>query len=215
MKRLLIGLGILIVLLAGTYFIVENINKRERIYRDGVRMEEYREESRYGYSFQFPAQYDLLEYGFENVSIGTRTEGGIDAVAEVVIHTAATTTEYASFEDFVYGESRLACAADSPTETINCTEVEQVQPFTTGTGLSGAIFYLAETRRNLSTGTTARSGKGPFIAFNLSAHVPEYQYTALVVRPPVVLAPDAVDTELLRDIADTLELIPVEERSAE
>jgi hypothetical protein len=210
MNRALIILGLIIVLGIGTYFVVEHINKRDRIFLDGVRMEEYREESRYGYSFLFPAEYDVLEFGFENISIGTRTEEGIDALAEVVVITAASTTDYTNFEDFVYGEARIACGTDTATEVVTCGDIEQVQPFSTGSGLSGTIFYISESRRTTATGATTEGGKGPFIAFNISASVPRYEYTALIVQPPFTLPLESVNSELLRQIADTVKLIPVE-----
>jgi hypothetical protein len=130
----------------------------------------------------------------------------MDAVLEVsVLTTEDDETIYETYNDFLYARAESMCAADGPRETINCVGLEQVQQFTTASGISGTVFYLTEERRELATGATMRNGKGPFFAFNMSDLHPEERYTALVIRPPIALAADAVDSNLIRSVAESVE----------
>jgi hypothetical protein len=105
------------------------------------------------------------------------------------------------------------CAADGPTASINCTGVEQEQPFETVDGLSGTVYYLKEETKNLATGEVATAGKGPFFAFNISANNPEHEFTALVVHTPIALPADEVDSELIRSIAESVKINKIDTRA--
>jgi len=166
----------------------------------------------YGYSFVYPDSLDVQEYTPEHVALGRRqVEDGFDAVVEAGVFTADGDSAVA-FDDFVVDRARTLCAADGPRTSMRCTDVEQRTPFTTATGLTGEVFYLKHETVDIASGAIdSVSGRGPFFVFQLSANAPA---AALIIRPPTNLAPDDVDSELVRQIANSIRIDRVEQRTA-
>lgn len=164
----------------------------------------------YGYAFQYPDTLDFHAYSSDDVAIGRKTEDGFTAVLEAGVFKAEDDSP-AAYEDFVADRARTLCAADGPGTSLRCTDVQQRIPFETETGLTGSAFYLKHETVDVASGTvSAQSGRGPFFVFNLSANVPSARHAVLIIRPPIVLEPDAVDSELIRRVASSLRIEKVE-----
>ncbi|HEX7023447.1 MAG TPA: hypothetical protein VF187_01405 [Gemmatimonadales bacterium] len=164
------------------------------------------------FSFEYPDSFDVREYSPSFVAIGSEEGEAFDAVVEVGVEEG----EGASFQDFAIERARLACAADGPNLSLQCTDVEMLQPVTTGEGREGISFYLKHVATRPGSGeVVATDGRGPFFAFELESREAEggtnSQYEMLIVRAPVVLEPDQVNAELVRRIARSLRVSrPVE-----
>src|SRR5690606_21364938 len=121
----------------------ERIVEEQRVY----------ESDEFGFSFEIPPEYELFTYSPENISIGIQTDDIVQSVADVsVLQSSDAEETFENYEEFLYARTRLMCAADSPTLSLNCTEAEQVQPFTSRAGISGTVFYLKEVITNTKTG---------------------------------------------------------------
>lgn len=161
----------------------------------------------YGYSLSYPSTLDYIEYLPENVVFGkTDSEGNIEGVAEVrVMNISGEPGE--SFEDAVARELMNLCAADSPSITFSCTGIEQSQPFTTDSGITGTVLYLRGELRNLSTNEVEIVGKGPYFVFATRSSATGSQ--AIVVHPPLNLSAAEADSTAIRSIADSLTISAV------
>lgn len=169
----------------------------------------------YGFAFSYPETLNLRVYSAEHVALGQAGEDEFAALAEAGVFTAIQGA-FASFEAFVIDRARATCAADGPGISLRCTDVQQLVPFETSTGLVGEVFYLAhETVDVASNQVISQSGRGPFFAFNLSANLPGVQYAVLLIRPPATLEPAEVDSELLRSVAGSVRIDRVEALSNE
>jgi hypothetical protein len=177
---------------------------------DETSMHVYQSED-YGFSFVVPESLGLNEYLPTSIAVGTSTaDGGFASVADVDVIESDPATTYESFDDFLHNRTEIMCAADGPTASINCTGIEQEQSFETAGGLSGTVYYLKEETKDLGTGEVTTAGKGPFFAFNISANNPGHTFTALVVHTPIALPADEVDSELIRGIAESVEINKVD-----
>lgn len=162
----------------------------------------------FGYQFEYPKEYDLYEYTPSIVAVGTKEgEGMVGAVEIQVFESDADAAE--SYDEYIVTRMQNLCAADGPTASIGCTEVERATPVTTSTGLSGTQYYLREVTTNLSTGENTEKSKGPFYAFNITANSAA-THAALVIYPPVVLSAEEISKPLLEGIIDTLSVARVE-----
>lgn len=167
------------------------------------------ENETFGYTFMSPEGYEIKEYSPQFVEIGNSNGESFDSVASVTV-LLSTDGEFSSFEDFLYTQSTILCAADGPQGSIMCTDEEQVQPFQTESGLSGIVFYLKKVEENFETNTRIESGFGPIFALNLGANVASSQYAALLIHPSITLPLDQVNSTLIRDIAETVTIDLVE-----
>lgn len=166
--------------------------------------------SAYNYWFAYQRTYDLVEYSSQNVAIGKKTPEGMKAEAEVTAFEVEEGITYSSFEEFAVAQGGLFCAADSPTLSLSCTGIDSIEPFTSSTALEGIVFYLTQETRSITTGEVTIARKGPFYAFDGSAVNRGPQYTAIIVRPPTAQVSDAVDEELLFDIANAFQFFEAE-----
>lgn len=167
----------------------------------------------YGYSFAYPRNGQLEAYTPQVIALASTTPQESSTVAEVSVIEASEGVSYTNFEDFLYERTRLMCAADGPEVSISCTTVQQEQRFENSAGISGVVYYLEEIHTSLRDNSiSSTSVEGPFFAFDLSTTVPRQQFLALVIHPPIPLTPDAVDNELLRTIANSVELHKVKTR---
>lgn len=159
----------------------------------------------YGYSFEYSSNLEKLEYSDQALALGQLTEGGIDAQVEVQVFESEDGSENLSFEEFMLERLMMMCAADGPSMSRECTSVAQQQPFMTGAGVSGEEFYLEETTTHFSDNTTTTDRKGPFYTFNISDNTPGKQ-AMLVVYSPIALPPDQVDAEVVRAVAESVQV---------
>ena len=119
-------------------------------------------------------------------------------------------SEYENYEEFLIDRARVLCAADSPTETINCTDVERQNTFTSASGLTGDEFYLTLTRQNLASGTTTSATFGPIYAFAISPNVPESDHAALLVYQPLATYLVQPQPNFVRSIANSITVDRIE-----
>jgi len=167
------------------------------------------------YSFNYPSDLTVYEYLPATVAIGSGVGDMFSTLIEVQKVTSDAETTYSNFNDFVYKSVRNYCAADGPNETIFCTTVKSSEPFTSKTGLTGEIFTLVRTHRNLTTGKEENGTYGPIYAFNVSANNPGAEYTALIIRPGAALPTEEIVPSELSLVANSLVIHKVESRPDE
>lgn len=161
------------------------------------------ESPRYGFSIEYPDTLDLREYDADHVAIGQASGEALEAVAEVALETG----EGDRFEDFAVERARQACAADGPDLSLQCAEVEVLQPVTAAGGAEGIVFYLRHLATRPGTSEVVEAGgRGPFFAFDLSPREEGGAHRALFIRAPVILTPAEAEAELIRRIALSLRL---------
>ncbi len=200
-RRILLALaGLILIALVG-YGIWSMTTKDQRteqpsIYRNGE----------FSYVFVYPSIYDLVEYTQVNVAVGTRTNKGMTALAEVTGIETLEAQTYPTYEQFLVAQMSTLCGVDSTALAKKCRGIESQEPFVASTGLEGILFYLTEDTTNLATGEVTTAPKGPFYAFNLTSVNPGTQFTAVVVRPPTIPNAEGVNTDMIRSIADTMML---------
>lgn len=166
----------------------------------------------YGFSFTAPAMQDIHEYVPEVVAIGNATANGFETEAEFNVVLSEAEGGYASFEAFLFESTKNMCAADGPNETIYCTDIMNVEEFTTDSGLSGLKFYQHRVYENFTTGTKIEDRMGPIYAFDIKANVPDSDFATLIVRPSATLKESEVNNGLIDDLAHNLRIDRVESR---
>jgi hypothetical protein len=164
----------------------------------------------YGFSFDYPTRYHIREYLPERISIGQIVQDGFIDDALVSIE-AGGEEGYGSYDEYLFDRTRQYCAADSPVVTISCDQIEQRQPFTTNSGLTGDAFYLRRVEQSIQTGQSTTTSYGPLFAFNITPNT-QHPYAALIIHPP--LASTAADTvaPFIQIIAETVTIQRVENR---
>jgi hypothetical protein len=156
----------------------------------------------FGFTFEYPDTLDLREYTPEFVALGRADGDAFEAAVEIAIEAG----EGESFEAFATERARLACAADGPDRSLQCTEVEALQPIAAEGGTEGLVFHLRHVATRPGTDEVIeRGGRGPFFVYDISPRVAAPR-GALFVRAPVALRPDEVDTRLVRQIATSVRM---------
>lgn len=161
----------------------------------------------YGYSFSYPAAEDFIAYSDLAQAIGTQDGEMFEADVEITVHESDSSIDIL-FEDFINRTLLNSCAADGPTGSIECTDIESENTFTTQNGLEGKAYYLTWREENFETQEVITERKGPFIVFAL---LPERssRFTALIIRPGFNVDAEDVDTDLIEDIANSLTISAV------
>ena len=161
----------------------------------------------YGYSFSYPSNKDFKEYSDLMQVIGTLEGDRMQADVEISVYESDPSIDIL-FENFIKRALLTSCAADGPTGSIECTEILSENTFTTQNGLQGTSYSLNWREENFETEETTTERKGPFIVFPL---LPERssRFTALVIRPGFDVGAADVDTDLIEDIANSLQIEPV------
>jgi hypothetical protein len=210
-RETLIGIIIILVAIAGVYaFWGKDMRTTdERGNQDQPQTLEYRNDT-YGYAFTFPNSVSIQEYTQQTVSVGTPTNGGFDAAADVSVVESGNEGGYENFEAFVFERGRTLCAADGPNESIDCTGIAERNEITTSTGLAAAELYFTLVRTNLQTGDSTESRFGPVYAFNIAPNVPNADFAALLVYQPLASALEQPDAALVRNIAESITIDRVE-----
>lgn len=166
-----------------------------------VTLATYRSE-RYGFSFQYPEEYDLMEYTPTRIAVGHKTELGFDSVADIALMEGEADAVQ-SFEEFVLDQARLSCDADGPTASISCTEVKSLSAFGTSAGVTGQKFYLNERTHTFADDRFEDRDKGPYYTFNTSQNTPGAM-SFLMIHNPVTIPTEKAAEMLLRNIALSL-----------
>jgi hypothetical protein len=79
----------------------------------------------------------------------------------------------ASADSLATQRARLACAADGPELAMQCTDVQQREPFTSEHGVEGRVFHLRHVTTRPPTDEVVEIGsRGPFFAFACPAPRP-------------------------------------------
>jgi hypothetical protein len=157
----------------------------------------------YGFSIAYPDTLDRREYSAEHLAVGRTDEEGFAEVVTLDVHSGT----HDRFETFAADAARLSCATVGPDIALECTEVEALQPFTSRAGARGSVLYLRHVASRTATGEIVEAGgRGPFFAFELPAGGSPGDYRALVIGPAPVLSAAAMDTALVRTIAESLRL---------
>jgi hypothetical protein len=155
----------------------------------------------FGYSLSYPADLTYREYAGGDVVFGREEGESMNAVAEVRILTVAGAPGQ-SFIDTVGAELATLCAADGPDTSFSCTGVEEVGPFTTASGLSGNLLYLAGSLTILATGEVTSVRKGPYFIIPLSTGATASR--VLVVHAPLTQSAEMADAATIRAIAESV-----------
>lgn len=216
MNKTTIGIIIvvLLVFIGGFLFINKDKKQNDIVDRNGEEKsaeDKTYESEDFGFSFKYPRSMDLQEYQPNFISLGKRQGEKFDSSVDVQLVKSEANFS-GDFEEFVHQQARLSCAADGVNESIECTDVEQEQPFETTTGLTGKVFYLKEVHKNLESGEEKMGGKGPFFVFNLSANDSESRFTALFVRAPMAQSVSEVNSALIRAVAESVKISKIETR---
>lgn len=172
--------------------------------------EMYRNET-YNYSFTYPTGWGVQEYTPEAIAIGSTTTQGFDSVAEVAV-IKSSDGEHQNYDAFFLEKAKILCAADSPTETINCGEITATSSYTADTGLAGEEFYLELLRTDLQTNETATSTFGPLYAFDIGPNATTSEFAALLVYQPLASYLQEPQSSLVREIAGSVQTDLTERR---
>ncbi|EYD74417.1 hypothetical protein Rumeso_04024 [Rubellimicrobium mesophilum DSM 19309] len=157
--------------------------------------------------FAAPTGLTLQEYGPDWVSIGTPSlENGFLPEVDVHAFQGGPSEGSPDFETFALAALRNTCAADGPGETIHCDAVRHRQPFTSDSGLEGEILYLDRVHETWDPASREVTVFGQIFLFDLSGKTNGEEWIALVVQPVPTLELDAIDDQLLADIARTVEV---------
>ena len=170
--------------------------------REAASVATYRSPSS-AFSFDYPDSLSLRPYGPSFVSVGREQGQTFISAAEVGVEEG----ESESFEAFAVERARVSCAADGPDLSLQCTTVQMLQPVSTANGLEGIAFYLEHVATRPGSGEVVETGgRGPFFFFDLSPAGQGGAHRAIFVRAPAVLPPEEVDSEMIRGIAQSLQV---------
>lgn len=174
---------------------VETIEAERKVY----------ENEGYGFSFTVPGDVQVVSHETGADISDPRLESQMASI-QVIRNTAGE--EVGMYEEFVLDAVRMNCVADAASISVVCTEIRNLAPFTTQSGVKGQVFYLAGERKG-SDGVPMPILKGPFFTFNLSANTPGVM-SFLLVGSPMHATVDQVDSEFVEEVAHTVE---IEDRS--
>ncbi len=209
MKKILAALGIIaVIIVVGSYALHKADNTKVGMQDEG---KVYTNET-YGFSFEVPVGFEYNQYTDSISSVGHKTEAGFDSEADIGVIQSGGEGGYQSYDAFLFESTKNMCAADGPRETIFCNKIIEQQPFEVESGLSGTVFYQNRVTKNLETGEEEIDAFGPIFAFNIQANTPESKFSALIVRAPSNLPSGEVDSDLIRQIAQSIQIEKIEQR---
>ena len=161
------------------------------------------ESEEHGFAISYPQDLSYRELASGNVVFGTKSGDTIVGKAETRILTINGTAGE-SFEAALARELATLCAADSISETFNCTGVDEVRPFVTKDGHAGYQIYLTGEMTGAS-GDTTPVGKGPFFIVPLRTTATVSK--ALIIHPPLHLSDTESDSALLTAMAKSVTIL--------
>lgn len=164
----------------------------------------------YNFSLQIPKDYLTEEYTDDIVAVGNKVDDVFNRVAEgrVLKSLPSDVTVDLSFEEFVAEKVRFLCGGESDSGLTSCTDIVDQQEFITASGIRGMTFYLTEVSHDiLSTEVLQTVAKGPFYAVQLPSATEEGQLSSFVIHPPLALSPDEVQSDLIKQLAESFAFI--------
>lgn len=184
------SLVFLALLLGGTYYLVRT-NEAKGEPTDPVERTLAYANPVYGYAFEYAPGLALVEFIPEYQTIEDQSRAEPNELVHISVEELdlddVQLEEYESAEDFAKARAVNYCAADGPGGSMRCTQVTRAENFTTATGLTGEVFYLAFVHETFASGDTPASTTtreaGPFYAFNISTDAPGSGYRVLIFRP--------------------------------
>jgi hypothetical protein len=169
----------------------------------------------YGFSFTYPAAYDLKEYAPALLTIGTMSGETMLDKADIEVLRFETPDPSVAYDAFVLDRLRASCAADGPEGSYSCTDIVSKDTTKTHSGATVDEYYLRSEEMTFATGETITDERGPFEAFNIGANVPgSTGFTVLVVRPSSNVPVGEIDEALVRHIRDSMIMRIVEPSAA-
>ncbi len=213
MKNPILWAIVALLLLAGVFYLYTGSPTETNTLPDGSSVTdpaegplEY-ESDIYAFSFQYPNQIDIREYTPEIISVGdAKGEDAFEADVEVQVVERLEGGEYDGYEEFLAASIRNLCAADGPGATIYCTERTDIQPYENSSGITGERFFITRVHEDLNSGEKESEDFGPIYAFMISPDSASSTWTTLLVRPPSNADADDIETGLIEDIADTVQV---------
>lgn len=152
----------------------------------------------HGFSLSYPSLLSAREYIPENIVFGVQDGETMNGVIEARVITM-TGTPGQTFIEAIAEQLKMLCAADGPTGTFSCTEIESVQPFSTDANNDGYRMYLRGEHTSFVTNETTIVQKGPYIILPLVTG--PMSDTTLVIHPPLNQSAAEADTETIEAVA--------------
>lgn len=173
--KLVFGVIGLALLCGATYLLVKNNEGKIGVTDDAPQISYV---NSHGFTYMYDGQYSLVELSdrYQHVE---RAGSEPNELVSINVEQPYDGDQYDSFQDFLHTRAILYCAADGPSESLQCTQVTRTQPFTTATGISGEVFYL-ELEHSSPDGVTHREA-GPFYGFDVTRE--GGAMTALLIFP--------------------------------
>lgn len=157
----------------------------------------------YGYSIRYPGNYDIKEYTDEIATIGVIAADSVDGRADVRVVTAQGEAGQTP-QDAVSVQLQNLCAADGPNASFSCTGTLSTEPFTTELGETGYVLMLKGQLKDLKTNTTTDVPMGPYYVINVATSATISK--VLVIMPPLNRNAAEADVQLIRGIAESIQL---------
>lgn len=169
--------------------------------------------TKYNFELSFPFNLNFKESSPEAIFIGNINDLQTESLVEVRVLTTPISSGQkispTTAEQFIFDTAKKLCNASGPNITISCDKVEQLESITTLSGQIARTFYLSEkTTDNKSGEIKSTSLKGPFFSFDLTKNTPSSQ-SAILLSPPVQKDSQSVNGTLIRDVADSLKIVPL------
>jgi len=156
---------------------------------------------KYGYSFEYPKEYSIIEYSNSRISVGQSTTSGFISIADISVFESQDEAAQ-SFEEFVLDQARLSCTGPVGV-VISCVEIDGLRPFVSSSGEEGQKFFLIGETGTSANGPTKDISYGPYYTFNLSKRTPN-RMSFIMINNPLSTPIDTADTKTLDTIALSL-----------
>lgn len=193
----LVSFGIVATLLYLRFSTSPNLGQNEQVVTHVYQNTEH------GYSLSFPTTLESEEYSQDYVVFGIMNGENVDGVADVQVMTLESET--GKTLDGILSERLMSlCAADGPSSTFSCTEVESMQPFKSQSGVEGKVYYLTGELTDFETNEVTQHRKGPFFVFPQSSSATVSK--VIVVHAPMSKYTEEVDTQTIQSIAESLKI---------
>jgi hypothetical protein len=204
-KKILIAVVVILALGALFFSLKEDTKSPVILEEEGVVIEEtqtkvYRNDT-YAFSFEYPEQYEVLEYNPTRISVGESGAEGFVSVADITL-IQSEVDNMQSFEEFVLDQARLTCAADRPNTSISCIEIKDLKPSSGPEEADAQTFSLvAET--TTEAGVVGISEKGPYYTVNTSPNTLGLM-SFLMIHNPIHRSVEEADRGTLETIIQSL-----------
>ncbi len=193
---------VIIIALGGFLLISRDSSKEEKIEKENVQEEvtaltnKTYTNKKYGFSFEHPAEYGVIEYSASQISVGEPTTQGFRSVANFSVFESGSDS-IQSFEEFVLDQARFSCSS----EDLMCLEIVDLRPFFTSSQIDGQKFSLIAYSQDGAEKITF----GPYYTFNMSDRTPGEMSFLMISRPNTMIS-GGTDTKIIDAIALSLKI---------